>query len=67
MIRIKIRELARELGVTSRVVIDRCREAGLPAQNSVTKLDRAQAQRVRMLFADNAADANAGNEPTSCQ
>ena len=34
----KIKELAKELGVTSRDLISRCREKGLPVQNSVTRV-----------------------------
>jgi hypothetical protein len=47
---ISIKELARELGVTSRRLIDRCREAGIPVQNSITKLDAAAEQKARSLF-----------------
>lgn len=47
---LKIKDLARDLGVTSRQVIDRCREGGVPAQNSITKLSAEQEQRVRGWF-----------------
>ncbi len=36
---IKVKELALELGLTSRQLIDRCRAEGLPVQNSITKLN----------------------------
>lgn len=48
---IKIKDLARELGVTSRELIDRCRAEGLFVQNSITKLDRNKEKRVRGWFA----------------
>lgn len=47
---VKIKELAQELGVTSRVLIDKCREAGIPAQNSITKLSETHAASARALF-----------------
>ncbi|KAB2940866.1 MAG: hypothetical protein F9K17_13585 [Phycisphaerae bacterium] len=47
----KIKELAQELGLTSRQLIDRCREAGIPVQNSASRLDRASAERLRTLVA----------------
>jgi len=52
--RIKIKTLAEELGVTSRAVIERCRAAGVPAQNSITKLTHKQAALVRAWFANQA-------------
>jgi hypothetical protein len=47
---LKIKELAQELGVTSRKLIDKCRESGIPAQNSITKLTDVQAAQARALF-----------------
>lgn len=47
---IKIKELARQLGVTSRQLIDRCRENGIHAQNSITRIDPRDLPRVRALF-----------------
>ena len=47
---IKVKDLARELGVTSRVLIDRCRAEGVAVQNSITKLDRNVENRVRGWF-----------------
>lgn len=49
---IKIKELAGELGVTSRQLIDRCRAEGLWVQNSVTRLPPADVRRVRAWFAE---------------
>lgn len=46
----KIRELAKEIGVTSRVVIDRCRQEGVPVQNSATRLDPMLSNLVRSWF-----------------
>ena len=34
----KVRELAQDLGVTSRELIDRCRAEGLKLQNSITRI-----------------------------
>ena len=48
--RIKIKELARELGVTSRRVIDWCRTVGIPAQNSIARLNPDAVLRVRAYF-----------------
>ena len=47
---VKIKELARELGVTSRALIDRCRAEGMPAQNSITRLSPSDARRMRLIF-----------------
>ena len=47
---IKIKDLAKDLGLTSRSLIDRCRAEGVPIQNSITKLDRATEARVRGWF-----------------
>ena len=47
---IKVKELARELGVTSRELIDRCRAEGVFVQNSITKLDRQTELKVRAWF-----------------
>ena len=47
---LKIKELAQELGITSRTLIDKCRESGIPAQNSITKLSEAHANQARKLF-----------------
>jgi len=47
---IKVKDLARELGVTSRELIERCRAEGVVAQNSITKLDRDMELRVRGWF-----------------
>jgi len=54
---IKIEELARQLGVTSRQLIDRCREGGMAVQNSVTKLNVESERQVRRWFDPSASDA----------
>lgn len=46
----KIKELAREIGLTSKQLIDRCSAEGLPVQNSVTKLRPDQVLLVRSWF-----------------
>jgi len=47
---VKIKELARELHVTSRVLLDRCRAEGIHVQNSVTRLPPHMAPLVRSWF-----------------
>lgn len=48
--RMKIKELARNLGVSSRQLIERCKAEGLHVQNSVTKLRPNDVRRVRSWF-----------------
>lgn len=48
----KIKQLARELGITSRELITRCREEGMPVQNSVTKITVEMERVIRGWFAD---------------
>lgn len=43
----KVRELAEELGVTSRELIDRCRAEGLKLQNSITRIKPEMVPLVR--------------------
>ncbi|MCH7632680.1 MAG: translation initiation factor IF-2 N-terminal domain-containing protein [Planctomycetes bacterium] len=50
---IKVKELAKELGITSRELIERCRTSGVPVQNSVTKLQPEAERRVREWFHHN--------------
>ena len=47
---IRIKELARELGVTSRHLINRCRAEGIPAQNSITKVSIEHERIIRGWF-----------------
>lgn len=47
---ISVKELARELGLTSRSLIDRCRAEGIAVQNSITKLDRTAERTVRAWY-----------------
>ncbi len=49
---VKVKELAVELRVTSRVIIDRCRAEGWTVQNSITRLDPQRADTVRRWFND---------------
>ena len=44
---IKVKALARELGVTSRTIIDRCRAEGYTVQNSVSRLHPDVEHKVR--------------------
>ena len=48
---IKIKELAKELGITSRDLIDRCRAEGLPVENSATKVKVELEHVIREWFA----------------
>ncbi len=48
----KIKELARELGVTSRAVIDRCRSGGFFVQNSITRVDPQLEDQIRVWFTE---------------
>jgi hypothetical protein len=52
---IKIKDLARDLGVTPRELLDRCRSEGVAAQNGITKLPVETERRVREWF-NKAAD-----------
>ena len=45
-----MKELARELGLTSRQLIDRCRAEGIAVQNSITKLNPESERIVRSWF-----------------
>lgn len=47
---IKVKQLARELGVTSRAILDRCRAEDLAVQNSASKLKPDDERRVRAWF-----------------
>jgi hypothetical protein len=47
---VKVRDLARELGVTTRRVIDRCRAEGYHVQNGITKLSPDLERAVRAWF-----------------
>ena len=46
----KVKELARELGISARELIDRCRAEGIWVQNSVTRLDRDVVPTIRAWF-----------------
>ncbi len=46
----KIKELAAEFGLTSRVLIDRCRGEGLPVQNSLTRMGPEHERLIRSWF-----------------
>lgn len=49
---IKVRDLARELSVTPRNLIDRCRRSGMAVQNGITKLSPDQVHSIRAWFSD---------------
>jgi len=48
---VKVKDIARELGLTSRQLLDRCRAEGIHVQNSITKLDSESEQTIRGWFA----------------
>ncbi len=47
---VKVKELSRDLGVTSHAIIDRCRSAGHTVQNSVSRLAPEVEREVRYWF-----------------
>ncbi len=53
---IKVRTLARELGVTSRQILDRCRAEGVPVQNSITRLSPELERTIRAWFGETKTD-----------
>jgi len=62
---IKVKDLSRELGVTSRAIIDRCREHGHPIQNSVTRLRPDIERAIRGWFSSASGELQSdvsGNE-----
>lgn len=52
---IKVKDIARELGLTSRQLIDRCRAEGIEVQNSITKLNPESERTVRSWFVSDAS------------
>lgn len=46
----KIKDLARELGVTSRELIDRCRAEGFFVQNSITRVKIELERHIRSWY-----------------
>jgi hypothetical protein len=58
---LKLKDLARELGLTSRELLDRCRREGVFAQNSITRLSPADERVIRAWFPSRAD----GSPPTS--
>ena len=61
----KVKDLARELGITSRRIIDRCHTEGFPVQNSVTRLRPELERSVRKWFAtgDAGMETNSAEDP----
>ncbi len=47
---IKIKDLARELGITPRELIDRCRAEGFFVQNGITKAKIELERRIREWY-----------------
>lgn len=46
----RVKDLARELGLTSRQLLDRCREAEIQVQNSISKFSVEDERIVRSWF-----------------
>ncbi len=59
----KVKDLARELGITSHRIIDRCRTEGFPVQNSITRLHPELERSIRKWF----ATGDAGKETNSAE
>ncbi|MFQ5490733.1 MAG: translation initiation factor IF-2 N-terminal domain-containing protein [Phycisphaerae bacterium] len=57
----KVKALARELGVTSRAVIERCRAEGFPVQNSISRLDAALVEALRRWFGRGSGTGGVGS------
>jgi len=57
---IKVRDLASELGVTARQLIDRCRAEGISVQNSITRLAPEIERTIRSWFAEESLKDGAG-------
>lgn len=57
----KVKDLARELGITSRTLIDRFRAEGHPIQNSITKLSADLERKARAWFASAATEEERAN------
>lgn len=55
---IKIKELAKEIGITSRQLLNRCRIEGIPVQNSITRLKPDIEKQIRSWFDDDVDDQN---------
>lgn len=45
-----IKEIAREIGVTSHALMIRCREEGIFAQNSITRIEPALVPRIKAWY-----------------
>lgn len=53
---IRVKDLAGELGITSRTIISRCREHGIRVQNSIGRLSADDEGTVRKWFAQDDHD-----------
>ena len=47
---VKVKKLAKELGVTARALIERCRGKGLRVQNSITRIRASDVERIRLWY-----------------
>jgi hypothetical protein len=57
---IRVFELAKELGVTSDMVLDKCRAKGIDLKNHMATLSRGLEADIRQWFAEDAAPASIG-------
>ena len=58
---VKVKELSRELGVTSRELMERCRASGILAQNSITKLPEPTVRTIRAWYATSEPSSASGD------
>lgn len=62
--RIKVKELAQELGLTARQLLERCRAEGIAVQNSITKLRPHTVVVVRSWFRKDSPVTRDAYEPS---
>jgi hypothetical protein len=53
----KVKEIAKDVGVSAKTLVARCRVEGMAVQNSVSRLTRAQEETVRSWFEGGAETA----------
>lgn len=63
----KIRELAEHLGLPPHHLLDRCREAGMAMQNTISRLTARQAAEVCAWFPDSPAWKPDDAEPDAAE
>ena len=57
--KIKLHEIAKEIGLTSKEVVEKANELGIEAKSHMSSVDEAQAEKIKKAFSkNNAKDAN---------